>query len=599
MTEQASLFSSVDFLPRQAPEPEPTPEMQLTVVPDGRTYGKLVYDRSRRRWEIECEPQVCQRLKRVFHRIAKNAVSITIDDTVDNGRDLEWFLARYPMEMSAADLKILRRRAADHRGMVEDVGRILRGDYVPKAVSLALPPRNYQAVAIDLALLVKGLLVADDVGLGKTVIGIGVMARLEARPAMVVTLTHLPRQWAREIERFLPGLNVHILKSGTPYEFKDRRGVPYFPDVIVSNYHKLDRWAEELRGKVKTVIFDEAHELRRTGSQKYQAAARLAKKAEYRVGLTATPIFNYGGEIYSVLDVLKPGLLGTWEEFSTEWCSHIADRAKAHLDDPQAFGAYAREAGLMLRRTRREVGRELPALTVCPQTIDADLEYLDKIETEATALAKLVLSSTTAPFDKMRASEDLSWKLRQATGIAKAPAVAEFVRMLIENGEPVLLAGWHREVYRIWAERLADLDPRYFTGEESPAQKDAAAQDFISGRSKLLIMSLRAGAGIDGLQKACRTVVFGEIDWSPACHEQFVGRILRDGQTDPVFAYYLLADCGSDPVMADVLGVKRSQLEGLRDPTGNLTQLSQTDPDRVRKLAEAYLAQRKINPSAQ
>jgi hypothetical protein len=61
-------------------------------------------------------------------------------------------------------------------------------------------------------------------------------------------------------------------------------------------------------------------------------------------------------------------------------------------------------------------------------------------------------------------------------------------------------------------------------------------------------------------------VVFGELDWSPSVHEQATGRVFRDGQPDPVVAYYLVSDQGSDPVLESTLGVKRMQLEGVRNP---------------------------------
>ena len=106
------------------------------------------------------------------------------------------------------------------------------------------------------------------------------------------------------------------------------------------------------------------------------------------------------------------------------------------------------------------------------------------------------------------------------------------------------------------------------------------------------MMSLRAGAGIDGLQGVCRTVVFGELDWSPAVHEQGIGRIYRDGQTDPVMAYFLLSDYGSDPVMLDVLGVKKSQSQGIRDPNADLIETAQASAPDVKRLAESFLRQR-------
>ena len=115
--------------------------------------------------------------------------------------------------------------------------------------------------------------------------------------------------------------------------------------------------------------------------------------------------------------------------------------------------------------------------------------------------------------------------------------------------------------------------------------------DRFPGTSKVLILSLRAGAGIDGLQHVCRTCVFGELDWSPGVHEQCLGRVYRDGQPDPVVAYYLLAEEGADPIMSDVLGVKRGQIEGLRDPDAPLVEAG-IDPDHLKRLAKDFLERR-------
>jgi SNF2 family DNA or RNA helicase len=167
--------------------------------------------------------------------------------------------------------------------------------------------------------------------------------------------------------------------------------------------------------------------------------------------------------------------------------------------------------------------------------------------------------------------------------------------LLVESGEKVVLFGWHREVYALWMDRLSDLKPALYTGTESPTQKEQARDRFINGEAPILIMSLRAGAGLDGLQHTCRTVVFGELDWSPGVHEQCVGRIHRDGQPDPVVAYFLIAEHGSDPVIADVLQLKRQQVDGVRDPYASLVERVESleaGGERVKKLAETYLKQR-------
>lgn len=85
-------------------------------------------------------------------------------------------------------------------------------------------------------------------------------------------------------------------------------------------------------------------------------------------------------------------------------------------------------------------------------------------------------------------------------------------------------------------------------------------------------------------------MVCGELDWSPAVHEQAIGRVHRDGQGDPVVAYFLVSDEGSDPVVLDVLGLKRGQLEGIRDPAGEILESRRLDA--VRVLAESYLRRR-------
>ena len=104
-------------------------------------------------------------------------------------------------------------------------------------------------------------------------------------------------------------------------------------------------------------------------------------------------------------------------------------------------------------------------------------------------------------------------------------------------------------------------------------------------------MSLRSGAGVDGLQKHARVGVFGELDWSPQVHEQCIGRLRRDGMgDDPALAYFLVSTEGSDPAIAEVLNVKRQQGEQLVTPDGQLFANATNDLNRTRALAEAALA---------
>ena len=174
---------------------------------------------------------------------------------------------------------------------------------------------------------------------------------------------------------------------------------------------------------------------------------------------------------------------------------------------------------------------------------------------------------------------------------AKARQVAAAVRVLVESGEPILLFGWHRAVYDIWLKELADLKPRLFTGTETPKAKEATKRAFLEGETDLMIMSLRSGAGIDGLQMRASTVVFGELDWSPGIHHQCIGRLDREGQRcypAPVTAIYLVAQDGSDPPMMEVLGVKASQAHAIIDPALGV-QAAQADASKLQGLVDRYL----------
>jgi SNF2 family DNA or RNA helicase len=313
----------------------------------------------------------------------------------------------------------------------------------------------------------------------------------------------------------------------------------------------------------------------------------VADAARYKIGATATPVYNYGGEIFNVVSILDGDVLGSRDEFGREWgIGSSIDKVK--VTDPAALGSYLRDQGIMLRRTRKEVGRELPELVRVVQHVPSDPAVLEHAAGDVLALARAIVADDTSRTDRFRMSGDLDWRLRQATGIAKAPYVAEFVRLLCETDEQVVLFGWHRAVYDIWADKLADLRPAFYTGEESPADKQRNAARFLDGSSRVLVMSLRAGAGLDGLQEVCHVGVFGELDWSPGVHDQCSGRLRRDGMDEPVVAYFMLSDEGSDPIVADVLGVKRMQSGPLIDPGAVLFEQAD-DHDRARLLAAEVL----------
>lgn len=548
-----------------------------------RTYGNLSYNNEHSKWVMtKIPPNVAIRLKQLFPRIPKHeTLEYTFEDTLDQCADLAWFIQRYPLEMSCADSNRLNVRTSAYQDVQLELENILSQNYqAPTYAGLreGEKVRPYQAQAVEIANRSKVLLLGDDLGLGKTYSSIALFlsgAQQGRLPVAVVVQTHLQGQWEKKITSFST-LSVHKIKGTKPYELPNA-------DVFIFKYSQLMGWIDTFRtGIFKRCAFDEVQEIRTgTESQKGQAAKELSTHAEVVLGLSATPIYGYGSEIWNIYHCMGSDVLGSREDFEREWLCD--DRA---VKDPEALGAYLREQHVFLRRLKADVGQQLPRVNVLHEIVESDSQALAGIDAIARQLARRALTGSFA--ERGQASRELDMMVRQATGIGKARSVAAYARILLRSGVPLILCGWHRAVYEIWLDELAEFKPVMYTGTESPKQKDAAVMAFSSGETNLFILSNRAGAGIDGLQYRCSWIIFGELDWSKKVHLQLIGRLDREGQDEQVTAIYVTTEDGSDPPILDVLAIKESQSTGIVDP-GKALEPNYRDSSRLKALAKRYL----------
>jgi hypothetical protein len=564
--------------------------MQLATAPR-RTYGSLTYVRDARRgqWAVDAVPQLAGKLKRLLPRVSPGRTgTILVVDTPEIAHDLEWITERYPLEMNAETSALLRASAERHREAEAQVFAILNGQRLNSGVRQpARTPYPEQLLTSDLLLTTGSLLCTDDTGLGKSFTALLALRAADALPALVVTMTNLTEQWiARELPLAFPELRGHTIDStGLYVPMEGGRE----PDVLAISYSKLAAWADYLAGVVKTVIFDEIQELRHEGTDKYNAAGQIADSATYRFGLSATPVFNYGGEIWNIMDVLKRDCLGSKPEFLREW-GKPGGNGRIVVTDPKALGDHLRAEGLMVGHTREDVGRPIPKPRVLVQKVDADPAEYQRLSGNAVDLARFVLNRMNNQSKRWHSAGELERRLRQATGIAKAPFVAAFTRLLLESGtDRLLLWGWHRAVYDIWNDLLSGYHPAMYTGTETAAQKRKAVRRFLDGDSRILIMSLRSGAGLDGLQMGCNTCVFGEIDWSPQVHRQCIGRLGRDGIVVAPEAHFCISDYGSDPAMVEILDIKRMQNDPMVNPRHSSVEAAAASNSNILALAESVL----------
>lgn len=557
--------------------------MAVNAVP-AKTYGSLSLDGEQ--WLADrLEPHVVIRLKAVFPHIPKTLPPpYRFPHTPERCADLAWFMERYPLAMSPEDRRALRAGRAANTALAAELERIKVEAYAPPAfVGLrdGQEVRPHQAQAAAMLQRVGGLLVGDDTGEGKTYTAGACLLLPGALPGVVICLPHLKGQWRKKLEVFTD-LRCHIVEGTRPYALPPA-------DVRIFGYTQLAGWTDILEAfGCGLAVFDEMQELRRGQmALKGKAARRLSAVARWKLGLTATPIYNYGDEIWDVMRFLRPELLGDREDFIREWCTELGN-GRSRVTNPKALGSYLRDANAFTRKVKDRAG--VPNVLV--RRVDHDALALASIEDLAADLAE---TATRGRFEERgQAVRELDMLTRQATGVAKAPYVAKFVRLLAEAGEAVIVCGWHRAVYDIWLRDLADLNPAMFTGTETVKQKEEQKRRFLDGETGVFIMSLRAGAGVDGLQARASTMVFGELDWSPGIHHQCIGRLDREGQVcwpDPVTAIYLVASDGSDPSMMETLGLKRSEAAQIVDPSLGVQKVA-ADGSHLQSLVHRYLRRR-------
>ena len=560
------------------------PDYLRDAHPGRHTYGTLSYNRRSKCWTIKGEPCVTELAKRLFPGCdgrGRGVARFTAHRRIIG--DLNWLMLRYPLEIKESD------RARWEQALEEAREYAFRRERALESPETAQPPEGsfagkllpFQQEGLGFMLASRRCLLADEMGLGKTVQALSFLATTAAYPAILIVPPHLIRNWQREIERFLNPdgrLRVHVIKGLTPQPLPEA-------DIYLIHYLLLRGWKDVLPAVgFKTAIFDEIQELRRNGTSKYSAASLLSEACENVIGLSGTPIYNQGGEIWNVVNILDFHFLGDWESFSREWCYGYN---RAMVAKPGLLGEHLRREGLMLRRLKADVLGELAPKRRLVQEIDWDDQvYRELMKPVADQLK--TLRATDDPSRRAIIEDAICQQQRQATGVAKAPFVCAFVRALLDGGEKVLLMAHHHAVMDIYRKELKAYRTGFITGRETDAQKDAAAAAFMSGKTDLLCISLRSASGLNLQRASC--VVFGELDWSPAVHSQAEDRAHRIGQQDSLLCYYLVSPRGSDRDMQDALGLKVSQfvsLMGDAQPDGGEAFLRQSEArDRIRRLVE-------------
>ena len=505
----------------------------------------------------------------------ENENEVIIEDSTDSIKQLKLLMDRFPLEILSKTVwqrKIVKTYAPKptlppikHKLKRAKPGEQFRGKLM-----------NFQKEGLDFLLKSSGnALLADEMGLGKTVQTLSyVSTEKQTFPVLIVAPLVTLNNWEREIEKFLKkkSRNGRILESNSPSVTLIRTGkskeLPK-TDIYVINYELLLKRSGDLEQVgIRTIVCDEVHNLRSKTTQKYKAVKKLAAlpTVQYRIGLSGTPIYNRGSEIWPIIDILKPGLLGSFKEFCEYFC-YVNDKGKAIvLENKRASLRNELQKHVMLRRKKADVLKELKDKVRYKEVIASDTDYyleeLDKIWKKLENEQKEAQTefSKSASYHRAIQSE------RQIAGVAKLPHVINFVKNIMEIEESVVVFCHHKVIHKLLHESLQEFSPVSIIGGQTDSTRQDQIDKFQKGESKLMIAGIRAGNVGINLSRA-KYVIFAELDWSPAIHRQAEDRLHRIGQKNTVFAYYLIGNGTLDDHVASILVDKSYEIDAIMDET--------------------------------
>ena len=457
----------------------------------------------------------------------------------------------------------------------------LREEPEPPGLEATLRPYQRRGVAwmVDLCRSGLGGVLADDMGLGKTIQVIAAHlvlrsgATVEAAgsgPTLVVCPTSLLGNWAREIERFAPGVPVRRLAGS------DRNLDLLSPDeIVLVTYGVMRRMVEDLADHTwGVVVADEAQHLKNPRARTSRAIRTIPAAA--RIALTGTPVENRLSELWSLLDWTTPGLLGSYDRFRTEFSIPIERRGSR--SGTQRLATLTKPFMLRRRKTDPAIEVDLPSRTQHDLSVPLTAEQLSLYE----ALVRESLSQITGTEGIAR--QGLVFKL--LTGLkqianhpgqflhetdgplaarsGKLDAAVELVTAAVEGDERVLVFSQYVAMCHLLARRFeeADLHAEVLHGGLSADARDRLVERFQAGEVPVLVLSIKAGGTGLNLTAATQVIHFDRW-WNPAVEDQATDRAWRIGQTKPVVVHRLISEGTIDERIAEMIERKRALAESV------------------------------------
>jgi hypothetical protein len=426
----------------------------------------------------------------------------------------------------------------------------LRAVDPPASFTAALRPYQRRGLSwlAFLSRLGLGGCLADDMGLGKTIqlLALEATERAEGHataPSLLLCPMSLVGNWQREAARFAPQLRVYAHHGPARLHGQELTARLGEVDLLVSTYGTAVRDVDELAERDwHRLALDEAQAVKNSQATTSRAVRRIT--ARHRVALTGTPLENRLGELWSIMDLLNPGLLGSAEKFRARFAIPVERHADGETAD------------LLRRMTRpyllRRVKTDPAIIDDLPEKIEIVQDY--RLTPEQASLYQTVVDDM---LDKIEDSEGIERRGRVLAAMAKLKQVCnhpaqllhdgssmgnrsgkvsrleEILTEILAEGDKVLCFTQFTEFGEMLVPHLSvrfDQEVLFLHGGVPRRRRDEMVARFQSAEGpSIFLLSLKAGG--TGLNlTAANHVVHLDRWWNPAVENQATDRAFRIGQ---------------------------------------------------------------------
>ena len=416
-----------------------------------------------------------------------------------------------------------------------------------------LPLYGYQRVAVEFVERAGGrAMIADEMGLGKTPTAIGFALRQKYKTLVVCPKSTVPG-WMREVQRFA-GRNAVCWASEGRLGRSDAQFQIINYDIVEKHLKELNKMNFDL------LVCDEATYLKNRRTKRAKATLGSWKerkkypgiKAKSCLFLTGTPVLNRPVEAYHLLNYLDKNRFNNFYNFVNLYGGWRGSEPQ-NLDD-----LHKRTQDLVIRRTKKEVLPDLPDKQRNDLYVEMEAQDMKEYNQHLNDLFRRWRQLGKPTVAEMPGIQRFLIK-------KKMPRAIEMIDEMLENDRGIL-------VYSVYIEPLKYLKKHYgdkaalVIGEMNSTERQKNIDSLKDGKSQVGLFSIGAGAmGIDGIQHAIDTVLFLDMWWTPAVHQQAEDRVHRIGQANKVQIFYFICENTMDEYMRQLLDEKIKVIEQVVD----------------------------------